>query len=216
MRISELAEVTGTTVATLKFYLRRGLLQPGRTVTRTQAEYGAEHVDRVRLVRALSEVGGLDLAAVGRVLEAIEGPGLGRLDVMATAQHALSGGRECDGRDCESEGESEDLLRGDARTRDWIAARGWQVDLRDVALDRLAAAWSACEGAGLGLDEGRLDAYADAVERIATIDVASVPPDPAAAVRQVVLGTVLVEPVLAALRLLAQQHTAISQDTRSH
>lgn len=209
MRISELAENTGTTVATLKFYLRRGLLQPGRSVTRTQAEYGAEHVERVRLVRALSEVGGLGLTAVGRVLEAIEGPGLGRLDVMATAQHALSVAQDCDA-------EGEDLSRGDARTRDWIAARGWQVDPRDVALDRLAAAWKACEDAGLGLDEDRLDAYADAVERIATIDVASVPPEPAAAVRQVVLGTVLVEPVLAALRLLAQQHTAITQDEQSH
>ncbi|AWH97027.1 MerR family transcriptional regulator [Dietzia psychralcaliphila] len=202
MRISELAEVTGTTVTTLKFYLRRGLLQPGRSVTRTQAEYGEEHVERVRLVRALSEVGGLDLAAVGRVVEAIEGPGLGRLDVMATAQHALSGARDRAGQ-----GPS----RGDERTRAWIAARGWQVDPRDVALDRLAAAWNACEGAGLGLDEDRLDAYADAVEQIATIDVASVPPEPASAVRQVVLGTVLVEPVLAALRLLAQQHISITE-----
>ncbi|MFN3601127.1 MAG: MerR family transcriptional regulator [Dietzia sp.] len=209
MRISELAEVTGTTVTTLKFYLRRGLLPPGRAVTRTQAEYGTEHAERVRLVRALSEVGGLDLAAVGRVLEAIEGPGLGRLDVMAAAQHTLSGALESEGGVGDDDA---DASRGDERTRAWIASRGWQVDPRDVALDRLAAAWGACEDAGLGLDEARMDAYADAVERIAHIDVASVPPEPSAAVRQVVLGTVLVEPVLTALRLLAQQHTAISQE----
>lgn len=205
MRISELAEVTGSTVTTLKFYLRRGLLQPGHSVTRTQAEYGAEHVERVRLVRALSEVGGLDLAAVGRVLEAIGAPDVGRLDVMATAQHALSGERGH-----ESAGEGDDAPRGDERTRAWIAARKWQVDLRDATVDRLSEAWGACDDAGIGLDEGRLDAYADAAERIARIDVASVPPEPAGAVRQVVLGTVLVEPVLAALRLLAQQHMAIT------
>lgn len=203
MRISELAEVTGTTVTTLKFYLRRGLLQPGRAVARTQADYGAEHAERVRLVRALSEVGGLDLAAVDRVLQAIENPELSRLGAMATAQHALSGGQDCRG---------EDQRRGDGRTRAWITARGWQVDLRDPVIDRLAAAWSACDDAGIGLDEARMDAYAEASERIALIDVASVPPEPTAAVRQVVLGTVLIEPVLASLRLLAQQHTAITEE----
>ncbi|AVZ40921.1 MULTISPECIES: MerR family transcriptional regulator [unclassified Dietzia] len=205
MRISELADVTGTTVTTLKFYLRRGLLHPGRSVTRTQADYDAGHVERVRLVVALSEVGGLDLAAVGRVLEAIETPDVGRLDVMATAQHALSGERAH-----EPAAGEEDTPRGDERTRAWIAAREWQVDLGDVIVDRLAQAWRACDDAGIGLDEGRLDAYADAAERIARIDVASVPSEPAAAVRQVVLGTVLVEPVLTALRLLAQQHVALT------
>ena len=41
--------------------------------------------------------------------------------------------------------------------------------------------------------------------------MASVPADPVAAVRQVVVGTVLVDPVLSALRKLAQQHTAVTQ-----
>ena len=53
--------------------------------------------------------------------------------------------------------------------------------------------------------------YADAVLRIARVDVDSVPPDAAGAVRQVVLGTVLVDRVLAPLRRLAQQHIAVSE-----
>ncbi|WP_022925187.1 hypothetical protein [Serinicoccus marinus] len=70
----------------------------------------------------------------------------------------------------------------------------------------------ACEDAGIGLDEERMDAYADAVEGVVRVDVASVPDEPQAAVRQVVVGTVLVDAVLSALRLLAQQHTAVVTD----
>ena len=47
--------------------------------------------------------------------------------------------------------------------------------------------------------------------RIARVDVDSVPADPAGAVRQVVLGTVLVDGVLAPVRRLAQQHLAVSE-----
>ena len=71
MRISALSEATGVPVPTLKFYLREGLLHPGEAISRTRAEYDATHVQRVHLVRALREIGGLDLGAVGRLLRAL-------------------------------------------------------------------------------------------------------------------------------------------------
>jgi uncharacterized protein YggT (Ycf19 family) len=49
------------------------------------------------------------------------------------------------------------------------------------------------------------------VLQIARAHVESVPQDAAGAVRQVVLGTVLVDPVLAPLRRLAQQHLTVSE-----
>ena len=64
MRISDLAETTGVPVHTLKYYLREGLLMPGEATSRTRAEYGPEHVERVRLVRALVEHGGIGIAGV--------------------------------------------------------------------------------------------------------------------------------------------------------
>ena len=48
MRISELAAVTEVPVATLKYYLREGVLPPGEARTRTSADYGHELVERVR------------------------------------------------------------------------------------------------------------------------------------------------------------------------
>lgn len=207
MKISELSTQTGVPVATLKYYLREGLLPAGEARSRTSAEYGEPHVERVRLVRALSEVGGLPLATVRRVLEVIDEPAPDHLDVLAAASRSLAGA-EYVGVD--DGGEPPPA----SRAREWLAARGWLVDPTDPAVDELDRAWAACEVAALGLDEGRMDRYADAAELVAAVDVGSVPGDPAGAVRQVVLGTVLVDPVVSALRRLAQQHVAVSGEGR--
>src|SRR3954466_10059870 len=62
MRISELSRRSGVPVPTIKFYLREHLLPPGLATAATQAQYGEEHVARLRLVRALVDVGRLPLA----------------------------------------------------------------------------------------------------------------------------------------------------------
>ncbi|KRE42792.1 transcriptional regulator [Knoellia sp. Soil729] len=203
MRLAELSERTGVSVATLKYYLREGLLHPGATVSRTQADYGDSHVERVRLVRALSEVGGLSLATVGRVLEVITTPGQDWITVLETAQRSLVRPRE--------PGADDD---GQGRASPWLQSRDWHVDPHDPFLDELDRAWLACDHAGIGLDEERMDHYADQVVGIAEIDVASVPADPEGAVRQVVLGTILLDPVLSALRKLAQQHVSMTRTQR--
>lgn len=221
MRMAGLAQATGVPVATLKYYLREGLLHPGRATSRTQAEYDDSHVERVRLVRALHEVGGLGLAAVGRVLATIDDPQVERLGVLAAAQQSLygeapDGPEDPDGPDGpdgpygRDEHDEPDEPRPTRAAR-WLTARGWHVAPGDRVIAELDRAWGACDDAGIGLDERRMDAYADAVERIAAIDVDTVPAQPQAAVRHVILGTVLVDPVLAALRRLAHQHTSVSR-----
>ncbi len=205
MKISGLAEATGVSVATLKFYLREKLLHAGVARSRTQADYDESHVERVRLVRALSDPGGLDLATIRRILEAIEAPELDRLGVLGAAQRSLLGADFVQiPPDCEEDHPS-------SRARDWLEARGWMLDRRDPVIDELDRAWAACDVAGIGLDEARMDRYAAAMEQVAAADVDSVPSDPTAALRQVVLGTVLVDPVLVALRRLAQQHVSVSR-----
>lgn len=199
MRLAELSESSGVSVATLKYYLREGLLHPGKAVSRTQSDYDETHLERVRLVRALSEVGGLSLATIGRVLEVITSPGQDWITVLETAQRSLIGGRE------------PRASEGGSRAAAWLSTRGWHVDPADPFIDDLDRAWAACDSVGLGLDEERMNAYADHVEGVAEIDVASVPADPEGAIRQVILGTVLVDPVLAALRRLAQQHVSMER-----
>lgn len=199
MRLAELSDTTGVSVATLKYYLREGLLHPGQAVSRTQSDYDELHVERVRLVRALSEVGGLSLATIGRVLDVITTPWQDRITVLQAAQRSLAGDRDARTPD------------GAGRALAWVAARGWQVDPADPIIDDLDRAWTACDDVSLGLDEERMNSYADLVEGIGAIDVATVPADPEGAIRQVILGTVLVDPVLAALRRLVHQHISVSR-----
>jgi hypothetical protein len=57
MRLSELSERSGVSIATIKYYLREGLLAPGRRVSATTADYDESHLRRLRLVRALIQSG---------------------------------------------------------------------------------------------------------------------------------------------------------------
>src|SRR5215213_2102174 len=71
MKMSELSRASEVPVATIKFYLREHLLPPGRATAATQAQYDDEHLARLRLIRALVDVGRLPLAAVRDVLTVV-------------------------------------------------------------------------------------------------------------------------------------------------
>ncbi|WP_010532905.1 MerR family transcriptional regulator [Brachybacterium squillarum] len=213
MRISALSEQTGLPVGTIKFYLREGVLPHGRRTSRTSAEYDESHLERIRLIRALTEVGGLEIAQVRRVVEVIESPAPPPIELMATAQRALTGappepseGSGASGRDHGAPaGGGDPGAEGPSRARRWAEDRGWSIPPDDQLVARLEAAWSACDDAGMELTPELLHEYAAPVEEIARIDVAHVPREPEAAVRRVILGTVLGDAVLASLRLLAQR-----------
>jgi len=69
LKMSELAERSGVSAATIKHYLREGLLpEPVRT-SRNMAYYPPEFVDRLRLIKRLQEERFMPLKAIRRVLE---------------------------------------------------------------------------------------------------------------------------------------------------
>jgi hypothetical protein len=87
-----------------------------------------------------------------------------------------------------------------------VEALGWHVSDGAPALRELETALRAASSAGLDVFREDLTAFAAAMHEVAQVDVARVPADsPDAALRRVVLGTVLVDPVLVALRRLAQE-----------
>src|SRR5690625_7317767 len=87
MRMAELARHTGVSVPTIKYYMRQGLLQPGHRTGVNQAEYGDRHLDRLRLIRALTSVAGLPLSEVKEVVDAVDGESTA-IDAMAVTQDA--------------------------------------------------------------------------------------------------------------------------------
>lgn len=193
MRISELAAAAGVSVPTVKFYLREGLLPPGVVVTRTTAEYDESHLSRIRTIRALSEAADLDLATIRRVIAVMDRPPDDRGELLRDAQAATL-------RD-----EAPDPA-GTARAL--VDDLGWHVDPDGPLLAALDRQVDYARRTGVVLTDQQLRDYARLIRQIAEVDVASVPGDPVGAVRQVTVGTLLTDPLLATLRRLAHQDTA--------
>lgn len=90
MRISELAEQSGVTVATIKYYVREGLLPPGSKVGERRAEYGDRHVARLRLLRVLREVGDVPVADLKEIVDAVQDESLTMHQTYGAAFDALA------------------------------------------------------------------------------------------------------------------------------
>jgi DNA-binding transcriptional MerR regulator len=194
MKMAELSQRTGVSVPTLKYYLREGLLPPGEARGTTRAEYSDEHVRRTRLVRALVDAG-VSVAEARRVVAALDEPMASRHELLGRAQYALPARHR-------------DVPVSD-EVRELVAHLGWQVTPDSPALHSLSGAIAAARSAGVPLAPNSLEGYARATEGVARVDVAAVTVDDlAAALHRVVAGTVLVDPVLAALRRLAQEHVS--------
>jgi DNA-binding transcriptional MerR regulator len=210
MRISDLARSTGVSLPTVKYYLREGLLPPGRPTAATQADYDSSHADRLRLIRALVDVGGLSLASVRSVLALIDAgpdrPGL----AVGTVHEALSTHADAEhpGRPV---GGEEGPRPVPERALAALHELGWCAHPESPTVRLLDAALDAVARVGIPMSQERLHAYADAALTVAEVDVASVPRTSTTdAVAHVVLGTVLYEPVLLALRRLAQAEVYVS------
>jgi DNA-binding transcriptional MerR regulator len=86
MRLAELSARSGLSTATIKYYLRSGLLTPGTAQSSTWASYDDSHLRRLRLVRALTDVAGLSLEEVRRVVDAVDASG---------SDHQARGAAQC-------------------------------------------------------------------------------------------------------------------------
>src|SRR3954452_18503414 len=88
MRISELSPTTGVSLPTIKYYLREGLLFEGRRTSATQAEYGDDHVRRLRVVRALI-ASGVSVAETRKVIRSLDDPPESPHDLLGAAHAAV-------------------------------------------------------------------------------------------------------------------------------
>ncbi|WP_245644671.1 MerR family transcriptional regulator [Nocardioides jensenii] len=196
MWMSELSQRSGVPVPTVKFYLREKLLQSGVATGATRAVYDESHVDRLRLIRALVDVGGMSLDRVRAVIAAVDDTGRDLHEVLASAHEELSPVPER-----EPSAESRDRVARLVRTR------RWKVTPQGRHSEALAAALDTLEEAGQGLPDDALTTYADAAALVAKGEVGSMSgASREGAATYAVLGTVLAEPVLLTLRRLAHEN----------
>ncbi|GAA3917261.1 MerR family transcriptional regulator [Streptomyces gulbargensis] len=207
MRIGELSRRTGVSVPTIKFYVREGLLPAGRLTSPNQASYEEDHVRRLRLIRALLDVGGLSLAAIREVIAAIDDPEqpVHKMLGEAAARLVPRYERAADGRAADGGAAEGSAAVARARVEGIIAARGWRAYQGNPAGEALVAALQALEEVGHGRFAEVLDVYAEAAERVARADLEYVARNVAREdlVESVVVGTVLGDAVFESLRRLA-------------
>jgi DNA-binding transcriptional MerR regulator len=89
VQISELSDRSGLSVQTIKFYIREELLPKGVAAGATRADYDDAHLERLRLIRALREVGDLPVAAIRRILATVDDETAGLHDLFGTTQYAV-------------------------------------------------------------------------------------------------------------------------------
>lgn len=70
LKIGELSRRSGVPIATLKFYLREGLIAPARKTGRTMAWYHPDTVDRIKSIRELQERQFLPLDVIRKSIDA--------------------------------------------------------------------------------------------------------------------------------------------------
>ena len=197
MWMSELASSSGLPVATVKFYLREGLLPAGEATGATRATYDESHVRRLRLIRALTDVAGLRLEAVRAVLAAVDDESVSFHVAMGSVHHRLSGKPASS-----AEASPAALAQVDAL----VARRGWQLHEPNPHRLGLARALDALASLDHAADDDLLDDYAEAAQLVAERDVAAVGRDDrVAGAEHAVVGTLLLEPVLVLLRRMAQE-----------
>ncbi|MCZ0979060.1 MerR family transcriptional regulator [Streptomyces diastatochromogenes] len=205
MRIGELSRTTGVSVPTIKFYVREGLLPAGELTSPNQASYGETHVRRLRLIRALIDVGNLSVAAVRDVVTAVDDPERPVHDVLGAATKPLV--PRYDREPGDGIEEARKTVAG------LIEARGWHTHPSGPAAEALAMTLVALDELGHGRFAEVLDAYAEAAEGVARADLDYVAHHVAREelVESAVVGTVLGDAMFSALRRLA--HTDASEST---
>ncbi len=196
MKVAELSATSGATVATLKYYLREGLLHPGHATAVNQAEYDDTHVRRVRLIRALQELGKLGLADVALVLAAVDDESIELHAAFGLAQDVMVPNRHRDPDTFTAALADVDrfVLRHDFHLRPDAAVRLMMADAI-VALQTFG---------GLK-DSSAFDRMVESAKTQAAAELATVP-DSAPRSQQMelsVVGTVVTEIAAAAVRRMA-------------
>ncbi|MET8291548.1 MerR family transcriptional regulator [Streptomyces sp. NPDC051639] len=204
MRLAELSERSGVSTATIKYYLREGLLTSGRQVNATTADYDESHLRRLRLVRALIQVGRVPVATAREVLGHVDDESLGRTIRLGAALWALPQEPEPDDQD--------PAVRSARREVDQLLADlGWETARELAPLSpvhrSLVAAVATLIRLGYSWDAELLAPYAELMHQVAArdLDYLETHTSDAERVETAVASAVLFEPVLRALHRLAQE-----------
>jgi DNA-binding transcriptional MerR regulator len=167
MLMAELGRRSGVPVATIKYYLREGLLPPGVTTSATRAEYGQAHLRRLRLIRALVEIGEVPVAAIRKILAVVDDESASVHQMLGAVQYQL-GPHPAAPPDGDP-----DWQAASRQVDDLVASLGWLVAPDAPARTLLALTLAALARTGTAPPGAGLRAYAEAMAGLAASEVAN-------------------------------------------
>lgn len=195
MKMAELSSTTGVSVATIKYYLREGLLASGERTLPNQASYGEEHVRRIRLIKSLIDIGGLSVASAREVIGAIDSD-IPLFDTFGVAQKTVSDELDPSTIDPESLAGIDELMSG------WYVL---PTNPGRIAAARILTTYRSIVEES---EENWFSRYAVAALLAAEADIDELDTREGreSKAETVVIGTVLGDALFAALRRAAQEH----------
>ncbi|GAA2868484.1 MerR family transcriptional regulator [Actinoplanes cyaneus] len=199
MRISDLSRQSGVPVATIKFYQRAQLLPPGEPTGRNQAHYGKVHLRRLRLIKTLTSLGELDLTSVRRLLAAAEDDEVSLIGLFEELNRVQIASKEA----AVENDESMEFARKEVDRI--IDSAGWDVRPDAAARLHLGLAIAGMRRLGCDCDPDFLDAYRDAADRLAALEIGRVSSDPTGRAAHLT-RSILLREALTAMRELGQEH----------
>jgi DNA-binding transcriptional MerR regulator len=211
LRISELAALTRVPVATIKYYLREGLLPAGVKVTPRLTEYDERHVRQLGLLRILREVGHVSVDGLRQLTSAVRENRGSVHDLFGAATDALAPTPQ-------PAGELRDFTR--AMADQHIEEAGWS-NIRPDCPDRenLAAAMEVVATYDTHpRDPAELTPYVGFADQIARYEIGHLDDtkDRIGLLEEMVVGQVAFGQVLAILRRLAEEHHSFDRFGADH
>jgi len=162
MQLKELSRQSGTSAASIKYYLREGLLPAGENVHATRAQYSPRHVERLALIQALRRIVGLNIEQIRSILRLAD-DGAPRLELLAAVQRVVL---ELDTYPTEDGGVR--TAAADAVVR----LRGWP-DFSSDARNALNVHLALMESLNIPVPDEVLDRYSKAMDDVAGLDIAA-------------------------------------------
>ncbi|MFI1186274.1 MerR family transcriptional regulator [Streptomyces californicus] len=206
MKISELSRRSGVSIPAIKYYLRDGLLPPGRATAANQASYSDDHLHRLRLIRVLTGVRKLSVSSVREILGAITEEGdLHQIFGIVTEARPAALQEKLE-QVAEAEA-AEQEPRGLVDARRLVSEMGWDVSDHTAAIYALGDVLDALGTLSSDIDWQALLPYAELADRTSELDIKQMHGTHGLLeqAERAVLVSVLLEPALLALRRLAQE-----------
>jgi DNA-binding transcriptional MerR regulator len=162
MQLKELSGQTGISAASIKYYLREGLLPAGQTVHATRAQYSAKHVERLELIQALRRIVGLNIEQIRSLLKMAD-DGAPRLALLAAVQRVVL--------DLDTPAAGNGDLHAPAADA-VVRLRNWP-DYPSDARNALNAHLELMKSLNVPVSVDVLDTYSKAMDDVAGLDIAA-------------------------------------------